>query len=93
MPGALEVAARVGRSIRGMGADGQGSRGISCSVGVATFPVDASDQAGMVLAADRACYAAKRAGRDRIATAREGMAFVGSSGREPRPRPRSSAGT
>ena len=62
-----------------MGADGEGSRGISCSVGVATFPVDASDQAGMVLAADRACYAAKRAGRDRIATAREGMAFAGSS--------------
>jgi diguanylate cyclase (GGDEF)-like protein/excisionase family DNA binding protein len=77
--GALEVAARIGRSIRGMGADGHGSTGISCSVGVATFPVDASDQAGMVLAADRACYAAKRAGRDRIATAREGMAFAGSS--------------
>ena len=78
-PGALEVATRIGRSIRGMGADGDGSRGISCSVGVATFPVDASDQAGMILAADRACYAAKRAGRDRIATAREGMAFAGSA--------------
>jgi len=77
--GALEVAARIGRSIRGMGADDHGSKGISCSVGVATFPVDASDQTDIVLAADRACYAAKRAGRDRIATAREGMAFVGTS--------------
>ena len=33
----------------------------------------------MVLAADRACYAAKRAGRDRIATAQEGLAFAGSA--------------
>lgn len=78
-PGALEVATRIGRSIRGQGGDGHGSKGISCSVGVATFPVDASDRTAMVLAADRACYAAKRAGRDRIATAQEGMAFVASS--------------
>ncbi len=79
-PGAVEVATRIGRSIRGMGADGHGSKGISCSVGVATFPFDAADQAGMVLAADRACYAAKRAGRDRIATAQEGLAFAGPAG-------------
>ncbi len=47
-PGALEVASRIGRSVRGMGADGDGSRGISCSVGVATFPVDAGIRAGMI---------------------------------------------
>jgi diguanylate cyclase (GGDEF)-like protein/excisionase family DNA binding protein len=78
--GALEVAARIARAVRGMGANDRGYRGISCSVGVATFPVDASDQAEMVLAADRACYAAKRAGRDRIATAKEGLAFAGPAG-------------
>ena len=77
--GALDVAGRIARSIRGLGADSQGSQGISCSVGVATYPVDADDRAGMVLAADRACYAAKRAGRDRITTAWEGLAFVQST--------------
>ncbi len=75
--GALEVAARIGRAIRGLGADGRGSKGISCSVGVATFPTDAADQRDLIIAADRACYAAKRAGRDRIATAQEGLAFAG----------------
>ena len=52
--GALEVAARIGRAVRGLGADDRGSKGISCSVGVATFPVDAPDQAGLIMAADRA---------------------------------------
>ncbi len=75
-PGALGVATRVSRAIRDLGADPDAIHRISCSVGVATFPGDASDSAGLVLAADRACYAAKRAGRDRIATARDGRAFV-----------------
>lgn len=79
MAGALEVAGRIGRSVRGMGADGRGSLGISCSVGVATFPVDGTDEAGMIQAADRACYAAKRAGRDRIATAQEGLEIAAST--------------
>jgi diguanylate cyclase (GGDEF)-like protein len=64
--GALEVAGRVGRAVRALRA-GTGDA-ISCSVGVASWPTDASDRDSLVLAADRACYAAKAAGRDRAAT-------------------------
>ena len=42
-------------------------------MGVAAYPRDAQDAASIILAADRACYAAKRSGRDRIATAAEGL--------------------
>jgi hypothetical protein len=47
-----------------------------CSVGVAVFPEEAADRAGLLLAADRALYAAKRAGRDRVATVSEGLALA-----------------
>ena len=40
-----------------------------CSVGVACFPDDAATRAELLVAADRALYAAKRAGRDRTASA------------------------
>jgi hypothetical protein len=43
---------------------------------VATFPSDGRDASAMLLAADRACYVAKRSGRDRIATATEGLALA-----------------
>ncbi len=42
---------------------------ISISVGVATFPDDARDAAALVRAADTALYAAKHAGRNRVAAA------------------------
>jgi len=49
---------------------------VTASVGVATFPVDGATPAEILLAADRACYVAKRDGRDRIATAAEGLALA-----------------
>ena len=49
---------------------------MSASIGVATFPPDGATAAEVLLAADRACYVAKRNGRDRVATAAEGSALA-----------------
>jgi diguanylate cyclase (GGDEF)-like protein len=74
--GALEVAERIREAVRGVRGDGGRRPGIRCSVGVATFTADATDPAQLLLAADRALYAAKRAGRDRISTAAEGLTLA-----------------
>ncbi|MEA2622636.1 MAG: hypothetical protein QOH61_1546 [Chloroflexota bacterium] len=76
--GAMEVAAKVGRAVKSV--PGPGSRkaaGVTCSVGVAAFPDDASDRESILLAADRACYVAKRNGRSRAVTAAEALALAG----------------
>jgi len=39
---------------------------LTCSLGVATYPADAADRAGLVAAADAAMYAAKRLGRNQV---------------------------
>jgi diguanylate cyclase (GGDEF)-like protein/excisionase family DNA binding protein len=49
---------------------------VSASVGVATFPVDGTSAEDVLLAADRACFVAKRTGNGRIATAAEGLALA-----------------
>ena len=49
---------------------------VSASVGVATFPADGATATDVLLAADRACFVAKRGGRDRIVTAAEGLALA-----------------
>jgi PleD family two-component response regulator len=49
---------------------------VTASFGVATYPVDAATAAEVLLAADRACFLAKRLGRDRVATAAEGLALA-----------------
>ena len=69
--GALLVAERAQQAIRTT------RPGVSASVGVATFPVHGSTAADILLAADRACYVAKRSGPDRIATAAEGLTLAG----------------
>ncbi len=68
--GALQVAERARQAVRTTW------RPMSASIGVATFPVDGATPAEVLLAADRACYVAKRDGRDRIATAAEGLALA-----------------
>ncbi len=69
-PGAMHVAERVASAIRAVGV------GMSASIGVATYPNDGDDARTVLLAADRACFVAKRQGRDRIATAAEGLALA-----------------
>ncbi len=68
--GALQVAERARQAVAAT--DGA----VSASVGVATFPTDGATATDVLLAADRACYVAKRDGRDRIATAAEGLALA-----------------
>jgi diguanylate cyclase (GGDEF)-like protein/excisionase family DNA binding protein len=73
---AVEVAQRVRAAIQDARGAGQRRAGMRCSVGVATFPHDATTRDELLLAADRALYAAKRAGRDRVATAADGLALA-----------------
>jgi diguanylate cyclase (GGDEF)-like protein/excisionase family DNA binding protein len=78
--GALGVASRVRRAVRETPDPATGQpAGMRCSLGVASYPEDGSDHGALLLSADRACYAAKRSGRDRVATAAEGMALAGES--------------
>jgi two-component system cell cycle response regulator len=59
---ALDVADRLREAIAADGDD----PGVTISAGVATFPLDASDPGALIGAADRALYASKRAGRNRV---------------------------
>lgn len=70
--GALDVATRVREAVATRIYPATGlPAGVRCSVGLATFPDDARDARSLLLAADRACYTAKRAGRDRVVLASE----------------------
>ena len=78
--GAHRVAERVRESVARIG--GPGTRwategaSVSASIGISTFPSDGTTAATVLLAADRACFVAKRSGRNRIATADEGLALA-----------------
>jgi hypothetical protein len=49
---------------------------VSVSIGVATYPRDGITPEEILLAADRACFVAKRTGPGLIATADEGLAIA-----------------
>jgi diguanylate cyclase (GGDEF)-like protein len=74
--GARAVADRVRRAVHEEGGlRGGGSElAVTCSTGVAAFPGDGTDAGTILDAADRACFLAKRSGRDRVATAAEAAA-------------------
>jgi diguanylate cyclase (GGDEF)-like protein/excisionase family DNA binding protein len=78
--GAILVAERVRTAVEAVGAPGTvwaaGKLTISVSIGVATFPDDGADPETILLAADRACFVAKRTGRGYIATAAQGLALA-----------------
>jgi diguanylate cyclase (GGDEF)-like protein len=75
------VAERIRAAVEAVGASGsnwvnEGMR-ISASIGTASYPLDGDTPEAVLLAADRACFVAKRRGRGRVATASEGLALAG----------------
>jgi diguanylate cyclase (GGDEF)-like protein len=77
LSGARVVAEKIHAAIGELSRARHSPVDVACSVGIAVYPKDGHDGTTLILAADRACYAAKRAGRDRIATAAEGLALAG----------------
>ncbi|HEY7132056.1 MAG TPA: GAF domain-containing protein [Candidatus Limnocylindrales bacterium] len=77
---ALGVAERVRGAVQEIGASGSvwsdAEVPISVSIGVATFPRDGTTAEEILLAADRACFVAKRTGHGLIATSDEGLAIA-----------------
>jgi diguanylate cyclase (GGDEF)-like protein/excisionase family DNA binding protein len=69
----LQAVAAVGGPGSGWGADGVR---VGASIGTAYFPEDGDSPEDVLLAADRACFVAKRRGRGRVATAEEGRALA-----------------
>jgi diguanylate cyclase (GGDEF)-like protein len=68
--GTLHVAERARAAVKNLGGS------VTASIGVATFPADGDTASAVLLAADRACFLAKRDGRDRVATAAEGLVLA-----------------
>jgi len=78
--GTLALAGRVRDALARIGIDWGRRRDagpVSASIGVATHPEDGATADEVLLAADRACFVAKRRGRNQIATAEEGLALAG----------------
>jgi diguanylate cyclase (GGDEF)-like protein len=70
LPGAdADTASVVARRLHGAVRRCRATAPLTASVGVATFPDHAIDAVGLVEAADRALYAAKETGRDRVVRA------------------------
>ncbi len=68
--GALQVAERARAAVKSLGGR------VTASIGVASFPTDGATSSEVLLSADRACFVAKRTGRDRVATAAEGLGLA-----------------
>jgi diguanylate cyclase (GGDEF)-like protein len=78
--GLASVATRVRSAVKGLSRDGSPWRAdgirVAASIGTASYPADGTTAEGVLLAADRACFVAKRRGRGRVATAPEGLALA-----------------
>jgi diguanylate cyclase (GGDEF)-like protein len=62
----LAAAEAVGARIAALGPSASAEEGVTVSGGVAHYPVDGADRAGLIAAADERLYRAKRAGGGRI---------------------------
>lgn len=83
------AAARIRRNVSAIGDEppwrARGVR-LGTSIGYASFPADGQTAAEILLAADRACYVAKRSGRGLIVTAATGRELAADSAlQEPTP--------
>jgi diguanylate cyclase (GGDEF)-like protein len=65
--GAMKLAEALRRAIHGMKIGGLNAP-VTASIGISTYPDDSTDAAHLMRTADRALYAAKQAGRDRVET-------------------------
>jgi two-component system cell cycle response regulator len=69
--GAMQLAERVREELMNTVFQTEmGKLKVTCSLGVATFPLDAKDKGALFEASDRALYAAKHGGRNQVRTAR-----------------------
>lgn len=77
---AVRVAERIRAAVTHAGGPGSrwhlGGLEVSASVGVATFPADGRSADEVLLAADRACFVAKRTRSGLVATAADGLALA-----------------
>jgi len=74
LPGAgADVAEALGARIRGVLAEGLTEAGfpLRISAGISTYPFDGAGPTALLRAADQALYAAKEAGKDRVASFRD----------------------
>jgi diguanylate cyclase (GGDEF)-like protein len=74
LDGAVTTAERIRNTLAGLRAPvaDEAWAGITTSIGIATLPIHAQDAEELVAQADRALYAAKRLGKDRVAVAGAG---------------------
>ena len=79
--GAVRLAEKIRAGMRELSVPGV-DRVVTASFGIACFPDDAVDAPSLMRCADRALYAAKRAGRDRIEASSTGGPFTAAEHRE-----------
>jgi diguanylate cyclase (GGDEF)-like protein len=63
---ALDIAERIREAVSFFSFEISGGLHLTCSVGVACYPVHAADQDALLAAADQAMYGAKRLGRNQV---------------------------
>lgn len=70
-PGAMAIADRIRQGI-----EAEAGYGVTASIGVATYPMDGVDAGELIQAADKAMYAAKQAGKNRVFHAGQAAALT-----------------